>query len=145
MVVLLAVSRRFQLAGGRVFWAYVAIYSTGRAWIDAIRTEPVLMIGPLRIHTVVALVMVIVAVATFALLTRRRRRRGGEAVAADGSFELSAQNAGPPPAPRPPTRTSPTPDRRTGPRAPARQAPGHVRTPSLPTCAAVGRTLKGPA
>ena len=31
LAVLLLLSRRFQWAGGRVFWAYVAIYSTGRA------------------------------------------------------------------------------------------------------------------
>ena len=60
LAVLLLLSRRFQWAGGRVFWAYVAIYSTGRAWIDAIRSEPVLMVGPLRIHTLVAILMALV-------------------------------------------------------------------------------------
>src|SRR5699024_311012 len=57
VTVLVLLSRRCRWAGGRVFWAYVTIYSTGRAWIDSIRTEPVLMIGPLRIHTLVAIVM----------------------------------------------------------------------------------------
>ncbi|MGP9537078.1 prolipoprotein diacylglyceryl transferase [Brachybacterium sp. AOP43-C2-M15] len=91
---LLLLSRRFHWAGGRVFWAYVAIYSLGRAGIDAIRSEPVLMVGPLRIHTLVALLMVLVGVAMFVLLTHRRVRRGGEVVAADGSFELPAQTEG---------------------------------------------------
>ncbi|MCS6710562.1 prolipoprotein diacylglyceryl transferase [Brachybacterium sp. EF45031] len=85
VLVLLWAARRWQLAGGRIFWLYVAIYSTGRAWIDAMRSEPVMMIGPLRIHTVVALVMVVVAVAMLAWLTRRAHRRGAEAWAADGS------------------------------------------------------------
>ncbi|MDN5686351.1 MAG: prolipoprotein diacylglyceryl transferase [Brachybacterium sp.] len=92
--VLLLISRRFQLAGGRIFWAYVGIYSIGRAGIDAIRSEPVLMVGPLRIHTLVAIIMALVAIAVFTHLTMRRRRRGGEVVAADGSFELTAQTAG---------------------------------------------------
>ena len=87
MAVLLFLSHRFQLAGGRVFWAYVAIYSTGRAWIDSIRSEPVLMVGPLRIHTLVAIVMAVVAIAVFVHLTRLTHQRGGEAVSADGSYD----------------------------------------------------------
>ena len=94
VALLLFLARRFDLAGGRVFWSYVAIYSTGRAWIDAIRSEPVLMVGPLRIHTLVAIVMALVGIAMFVHLTTRRIRRGGEVVAADGSFELAAQTEG---------------------------------------------------
>ncbi|WP_193104429.1 prolipoprotein diacylglyceryl transferase [Brachybacterium sp. FME24] len=91
---LLLLSRRFAWGGGRIFWAYVAIYSTGRAWIDAIRSEPVLMVGPLRIHTLVAIVMALVGIGVFVYLSHRKRQRGGEVVAADGSFELFAQTAG---------------------------------------------------
>ncbi|MGP9682212.1 MULTISPECIES: prolipoprotein diacylglyceryl transferase [unclassified Brachybacterium] len=94
LAVLLLLSRRFQWAGGRVFWAYVVIYSAGRALVDSIRTEPVLMVGPLRIHTLVAILMVLFGVLVFVVLTRRKQRRGGEVVAADGSFVLSAQTAG---------------------------------------------------
>lgn len=94
VVVLLLLARRFRLGGGRVFWSYVAIYSTGRAWIDAIRSEPVLMIGPMRIHTLVAILMAVVAIAMVVLLTRRMQRRGGEVLAADGSFELPAPSEG---------------------------------------------------
>lgn len=89
VVVLLLLARRLRLGGGRVFWLYVVIYSLGRAGIDAIRSEPVLMLGPLRIHTVIALVMVLVGLLMLALLTRRARVRGGEALAADGSFQLA--------------------------------------------------------
>ena len=94
LAVLLLLSRRYQWAGGRIFWAYVAIYSTGRAWIDSIRTEPVMMIGPMRIHTLVAIVMALAGIAVFVLLTVRKRQRGGEVVAADGSFVLPAQTEG---------------------------------------------------
>jgi prolipoprotein diacylglyceryl transferase len=86
--VLVAVSRRFRLGGGRVFWLYAAIYSAGRAWIDAMRTEPVAMIGPLRIHTVVALCVLVLAIVVLVVLTRRRTVRGGEVLAADGSTSL---------------------------------------------------------
>ena len=94
IAVLVLLSRRFQWAGGRVFWAYVAIYSTGRAWIDAIRSEPVMMIGPFRIHTLVAILMALVGIAAFVLLTVRKQKREGEVVAADGSFTLPARTAG---------------------------------------------------
>src|SRR5699024_4774098 len=94
LAVLMLLSRRYRWAGGRVFWAYVAIYSAGRAWIDAIRSEPLLMIGPLRIHTLVAIAMALIGVVMFVVLTRRKRQRGGEVVAADGSFELPARTAG---------------------------------------------------
>ncbi|MCL6423402.1 prolipoprotein diacylglyceryl transferase [Brachybacterium sp. JHP9] len=89
--VLVLLSRRFRLGGGRTFWLYAAIYSTGRALIDSLRTEPVMMIGALRIHTVIALVVLVISVLMLVLLTRRRAHRGGEAVAADGSWELGSR------------------------------------------------------
>lgn len=95
VVVLVLLAKRFHLAGGRVFWLYAAIYSIGRAWIDAMRSEPVMMIGPMRIHTLVAILIAACAIAMFAWLTVRRRRRGGEAVAADGSFTLPEQRTTP--------------------------------------------------
>ncbi|ATG52181.1 prolipoprotein diacylglyceryl transferase [Brachybacterium vulturis] len=122
LAVLLLLSRRHHWAGGRIFWAYVAIYSTGRALVDAIRTEPVLMIGPLRIHTLVAIVMALVGIAMFIVLTRRRQQRGGEVVAADGSFELPAQTAGNGPdedeIEKSGTPPSPGPDPAPGPQGP---------------------------
>ncbi|PWH05790.1 prolipoprotein diacylglyceryl transferase [Brachybacterium endophyticum] len=90
VLVLLALARRFDLGGGRVFWLYAAIYSAGRAWVDAMRTEPVMMIGPLRIHTVLAILVLVLAIVMLVVLTRRRRRRGGEVRAADGSWTLPA-------------------------------------------------------
>ena len=52
------------------------------------------MVGPLRIHTLVAIVMALVGIAVFVVLTHRKQQRGGEVVAADGSFELPAQTEG---------------------------------------------------
>ena len=87
VLVLLYLARRFHFAGGRQFWLYVVIYSTGRAWIDAIRTEPVMMLGGLRIHTVIAIVAALFGLAMLIQLTVLKRRRGGEVQSADGSFE----------------------------------------------------------
>lgn len=93
VVVLLLLAKRFDLAGGRQFWLYVTIYSTGRAWIDAIRTEPVMMIGGLRIHTLIAIAAALVGLAVLVHLTLQRRRRGGEVHRADGSWEPLAPEA----------------------------------------------------
>lgn len=92
-LVLIFLARRFRLGGGRVFWLYAAIYSAGRAWIDAMRTEPVAMIGDLRIHTVLALLVLVLAIVMLVVLTHRRAVRGGEVMAADGGFELPSTSS----------------------------------------------------
>ncbi|MCT2296204.1 prolipoprotein diacylglyceryl transferase [Brachybacterium muris] len=120
MALLLFLSRRLHLAGGRVFWAYVAIYSTGRAFIDAIRSEPVLMVGPLRIHTLVAIVMAVVAVAVLVALTMRKQKRGGEVVAADGSYQWPDPAAEPSGPGSGPTAAGAGTDRGSGPISPQR-------------------------
>lgn len=86
---LLWAERRFDLAGGRVFWLYVVIAGLGRTWVDAMRSEPVLMIGPFRIHTLIALLMAVVAAVIFVRLTSAARRRGWQVRGADGSTDES--------------------------------------------------------
>ncbi|UEJ83283.1 prolipoprotein diacylglyceryl transferase [Brachybacterium halotolerans subsp. kimchii] len=139
VVVLLAIAKRLQLGGGRVFWLYAAIYSAGRAWIDAMRTEPVAMIGPLRIHTVLALVVLVIAIVVLVVLTRRRRAGGGEVLAADGSWTLPAGSTAGPAA----SADGPTPEASPAPADPSSAEDADGADRSAPRSAPRGRRRRG--
>ncbi|MDO4609202.1 prolipoprotein diacylglyceryl transferase [Corynebacterium sp.] len=71
---LLWADRRFRLGGGRVFALYVACYTFGRFFIEAMRTDPATTVfGDIRINNVVSLVVFVIAVAVFVALRNRRR------------------------------------------------------------------------
>lgn len=66
--------RRFRLGGGRVFALYVALYTFGRFFIEAMRTDPATTVfGGIRINNAVSLVVFVIAVAVFIALRRRHR------------------------------------------------------------------------
>jgi prolipoprotein diacylglyceryl transferase len=71
---LVLADRRFRLGGGRVFALYVAGYTAGRAWIEALRIDPALTrVFGLRVNVVVAIVMFLLAV--IYLVVRRKATR----------------------------------------------------------------------
>lgn len=66
--------KRFRLGGGRVFALYVAGYTAGRAWIEALRIDPARThLFGLRVNIVVSIVVFCLAVGY--LLARRRAGR----------------------------------------------------------------------
>jgi prolipoprotein diacylglyceryl transferase len=70
---LIYLDRRWNLRGGRVFWLYVVIYTTGRLWIEALRIDPAVVVGGLRINVWVSIVVLASAIAIFVWLGRRQR------------------------------------------------------------------------
>ncbi|WP_448852472.1 prolipoprotein diacylglyceryl transferase [Corynebacterium sp. 335C] len=71
---LLWADRRFRLGSGRVFALYVALYTFGRFFIEAMRTDPATTVfGGIRINNVVSLVVFVAAMAVFVALRRRTR------------------------------------------------------------------------
>ncbi len=73
--------KRFKLGGGRVFALYVAGYTAGRAWIEALRIDPARThIFGLRVNIVVAIALFVLAV--IFLVLRRRKGREDPAVVA---------------------------------------------------------------
>jgi len=72
-VLLIWAERRFQLRGGRLFVLYVAGYTAGRLWIEALRIDDVNHFLGLRLNIWTALVAFTVAVAV--LLRQRRSAR----------------------------------------------------------------------
>jgi phosphatidylglycerol---prolipoprotein diacylglyceryl transferase len=67
-----ALRKRLERAPGALFLAYVGLYSLGRFFTEAIRTDP-LMMGPLRVAQLVSLLGVGMAVVGIPLLLKRSR------------------------------------------------------------------------
>ena len=70
-VLLVWAGRRFHLRNGRLFALYVAAYTVGRAWVEALRVDHANHFLGLRINDWVSLVVFLGAVA-FLLLSRHR-------------------------------------------------------------------------
>lgn len=65
--------KRWDLRGGRVFWLYVAVYTTGRLWIELLRVDQAVLVGGLRINVWVSIVVLLSAVFLFWWLGRKQR------------------------------------------------------------------------
>ena len=62
-VLLIWAQRRFRLDRGRVFALYVAAYTLGRAWVEALRVDPANHILGLRLNDWTSLIVFAAAVA----------------------------------------------------------------------------------
>ena len=74
-VVLILVDRRFTLGHGKVFALYVALYTAGRFWIEALRIDPVNEVGGFRLNSYTALIAFVAAVVCLVLLIKFRPGR----------------------------------------------------------------------
>jgi len=68
--------RRFDLRGGRVFWLYVLVYTSGRSWIEGVRIDDAVHVLGLRINTFVSAGVLALSIAVFVMLGRRQRAAG---------------------------------------------------------------------
>ena len=67
--------RRFRLGHGRTFMLYIALYTTGRFWIELLRIDDANHILGLRVNTWVSSLVFIGAVVAFVVCTRTRPGR----------------------------------------------------------------------
>jgi prolipoprotein diacylglyceryl transferase len=67
--------RRFKLGHGRAFALYVAAYTVGRSWIEALRVDPANRLLGLRLNDWTSLVVFLGAVAYFGVSARLRPGR----------------------------------------------------------------------
>ena len=74
-VLLIWLDRRYRLGHGRVFWAYVVLYTLGRVWIEMLRIDPAETIGGLRLNVWTSIVVGIGALVTFFVVGRARPGR----------------------------------------------------------------------
>jgi prolipoprotein diacylglyceryl transferase len=65
--------RRFRFRHGRAFWAYVALYTAGRLWIEMLRIDPAELLFGLRVNIWVSILVLLGAVVAFVLVGRRTR------------------------------------------------------------------------
>ncbi len=79
---LIAIDRRFRLAGGRAFAFYVMIYTFGRFFIEMVRIDTVNHLGPMRLNAWTSIVLFLLA-AVFFLASRRRAKPAEESQAFD--------------------------------------------------------------
>ncbi len=72
---LLWLDRRYRLGHGRVFWAYVALYTSGRLWIEALRIDDAERVLGLRLNIWTSIVVLLLALALFVRSARRHPGR----------------------------------------------------------------------
>ncbi|MCL1871271.1 MAG: prolipoprotein diacylglyceryl transferase [Promicromonosporaceae bacterium] len=77
--VLLWLDRRFRLGHGRVFWAYVVLYTLGRGWIEALRVDTANHVLGLRLNVWTSIVVGLGALAAFVVVGRLRPGREPDA------------------------------------------------------------------
>jgi prolipoprotein diacylglyceryl transferase len=74
-IALVLLDRRFRLGHGKVFALYVAFYTLGRFWIEALRIDRVNEIGGFRLNNYTSLILFVAACAWFGWLVRNRPGR----------------------------------------------------------------------
>lgn len=74
-LVLLWLDKRFRLGHGRMFWAYVALYTLGRVWIEAVRIDDAERVLGLRLNIWTSILLFALAVGAFVVSQRRHPGR----------------------------------------------------------------------
>lgn len=106
--------KRYDLRGGRVFWLYVMIYTSGRLWIEMMRIDDAHHFFGIRVNVFVSIVVLAASTIIFFWLGARQRRlpvhvprqqlaaapaNGGEPSAPDDGGDPPATSAEAPQAP----------------------------------------------
>lgn len=101
MTLLLAADRRWRLDHARLFALYVAAYTAGRGWIEALRDDHANHIAGLRVNDWVSIIAFAAAVA-YLVVARRSGRPAAQADdSPDDSVEPVPAHMGPPSDPPP--------------------------------------------
>jgi prolipoprotein diacylglyceryl transferase len=88
--------RRFRLGRGRAFWLYVACYTVGRGWVEALRIDHANHFLGLRLNDWTSMLVFLIAVVAFVL--RRGPREDSVLVSAQGEEAGGGGPAGDQPA-----------------------------------------------
>ena len=69
--VLVFLDRRFKLGHGRVFWAYVLLYTLGRVWIEMLRIDDAELVLGLRLNVWTSILLGLAALVVSVVLARK--------------------------------------------------------------------------
>ncbi len=125
---LLYLDRRYRMGHGRVFWAYVALYTAGRLWIEALRIDDAELVLGLRLNIWTSLAVFALAVAFLVVSARRHPGReegvwsSRDGSAAPTSGGLVAEEPGD-------VQDEQEPQEATGPRGEGEHPPPHPQAP----------------
>lgn len=72
---LIWLDRRYRLGHGRVFWAYVAVYTLGRVWIEMLRIDTAEHVLGLRLNVWTSIIVGLGAIVAFVVIGRLRPGR----------------------------------------------------------------------
>jgi prolipoprotein diacylglyceryltransferase len=103
-VLLVWAGKRFALRDGRLFALYVAAYTVGRAWVEALRVDHANHFLGLRLNDWTSLVVFVGAVLYLILRRPRPNAETDLTPAAGGTPHLPAPAPGPNPPEDPPVR-----------------------------------------
>jgi len=92
--------RRFRLGHGRAFALYVAAYTVGRVWIEALRIDDAEILGPFRLNVWTSIIVFVLAAAYLVVVGRLRPGREDDGYRAGGRGGDSAGDAEAEPADR---------------------------------------------
>jgi prolipoprotein diacylglyceryl transferase len=144
--------KRLNLWGGRVFWLYVIVYTTGRLWIETLRIDFAEIVFGLRINVWVSLLVLAVAIFMFFWLGARQKRAGAPPVReflaararvpASSGVDSTGQTAPAVAVAAPVAATSAA--KEPAPKAPAATKPAATK-PAATTATAKASTAKKPA
>jgi len=70
------VDKRLDLRGGRVFWLYVIVYTSGRLWIEMVRIDDATLVWGIRVNILVSALVLASAIVIYVWLGKRQRAAG---------------------------------------------------------------------
>ena len=126
VALLLLIDRRFRLRHGAMLWAYVAYYTIGRVWIEALRiddAEWITLLGVTqRLNVWTSILLIVVSLAALVFCLVRYRGRGLEEIYLPGRRPAEAAEAAAPaetssPAAKPAVEAKPDPAVKPAPEA----------------------------
>lgn len=118
--VLLFLDRRFKLGHGRVFWAYVLLYTLGRVWIEMLRIDDAELVLGLRLNVWTSILLGLAALVVSVVLARKFPTR-------EESVRLRPQDDDPSAGPE----ADPEPDPESEERGTAAAAPEEKKTAAV--------------